>query len=418
MSTSAVMDRNALQIEPGEEAHIAVTIRNDSSIVESYSVSVVGTAASWARVDPETVSIYPGKSEVVTVSFRPPRSAKLPAGEVAFGVRVVPSERPEDSAVPEGIITVSAFRQTEAELAPRMSRGGTGARIRLAVDNFGNVPLSATISATDPAELLSVVSAPTTLPVGPGAVGFGSLRIRPKKLIWRGQPVTHPYEVSVSIENQATIRLDGTYQQLPLISRWVVTALAALLAVLVVLAVLWFTVARQGAEAGAENAAEESASEAAGSAAAAQDSAIAAQEAAKIVSELLGQSQPTLTVAPTTIRLVVSSPADEEGTESSNTFPVPADRTLQITDLFFSNPQGDSGTLVLLRGEEELYRLGLENFRDLDFHFQTPIEVAGGGSITLQLTCSEVGSPPDEPTECAESLLVSASLITRAAEAE
>ena len=60
-------------------------------------------------------------------------------------------------------------------------------------------------------------------------------------------------------------------------------------------------------------------------------------------------------------------------------------RTLNITDLVFSNPDGTTGTLRLRRSGEDLMVLRLENFRDLDFHFVTPIVVGPGQQ--LQLRC-------------------------------
>ena len=55
-----------------------------------------------------------------------------------------------------------------------------------------------------------------------------------------------------------------------------------------------------------------------------------------------------------------------------------AGRTLYITDLVFSNPNGSTGALRLRRAGQDLMVLRLENFRDLDFHFVTPIVVGPG----------------------------------------
>jgi hypothetical protein len=39
-----------------------------------------------------------------------------------------------------------------------------------------------------------------------------------------------------------------------------------------------------------------------------------------------------------------------------------------------------------------LLRLRLENFRDIDFHFVTPIVVAAGQSLDLSLACTGSGT--------------------------
>ena len=62
-----------------------------------------------------------------------------------------------------------------------------------------------------------------------------------------------------------------------------------------------------------------------------------------------------------------------------------AGKSIYITDLVFSNPKAGSGELRLLRDDEELLVLQLDNFRDLDFHFVTPIVF--GDDEPLRLDC-------------------------------
>jgi hypothetical protein len=68
------------------------------------------------------------------------------------------------------------------------------------------------------------------------------------------------------------------------------------------------------------------------------------------------------------------------------------DRTLFLTDLVFSNPEGTSGTLRLRRSGQDLFVLNLDNFRDLDFHFVTPIGV--GTDQNLRLVCDGACAGP------------------------
>jgi hypothetical protein len=66
---------------------------------------------------------------------------------------------------------------------------------------------------------------------------------------------------------------------------------------------------------------------------------------------------------------------------------VPAGRTRYITDLVFSNPAAESGEVRLRRGNQVLLALRLENFRDLDFHFVTPIVF--GPNDRMDLVCQD-----------------------------
>ena len=68
------------------------------------------------------------------------------------------------------------------------------------------------------------------------------------------------------------------------------------------------------------------------------------------------------------------------------------DGTLFITDFVFSNPNGREGAVVVLRDATPLLQLRLENFRDYDLHFVTPIVITDGQSLNLSLVCSGGGT--------------------------
>lgn len=63
-----------------------------------------------------------------------------------------------------------------------------------------------------------------------------------------------------------------------------------------------------------------------------------------------------------------------------------------LTDLVFANPSGKAGTLKLKRGPLDLITLRLENFRDLDFHYVTPIVVQPGENLALVVSCTGAGT--------------------------
>jgi hypothetical protein len=65
--------------------------------------------------------------------------------------------------------------------------------------------------------------------------------------------------------------------------------------------------------------------------------------------------------------------------------------TLFLTDFLFSNPNGQEGAIVVLRNAVPLMRLRLENFRDYDVHFVTPIVIAEGDQLNLSLVCEAAG---------------------------
>jgi hypothetical protein len=81
----------------------------------------------------------------------------------------------------------------------------------------------------------------------------------------------------------------------------------------------------------------------------------------------------------------------------------PTAGTLFITDLVFSNPTGAGGELTLERtspaGTSALLVLRLDNFRDLDFHFVTPIAVQAGETLAMVASCT-APVPPAPAVPC------------------
>src|SRR5690625_3422272 len=127
MSTTARLERTSVQLTAGSVETVPLQIRNDSDIVEGYRFEVLGVPGAWTTVEPaEITGLYPGTETTATVSFRPPRSADIPAGELSFGVRVIPTEQPSNVVVPEGRAEVLPFLETTAELIPRATRRPPG----------------------------------------------------------------------------------------------------------------------------------------------------------------------------------------------------------------------------------------------------------------------------------------------------
>lgn len=228
MSTTATLGSPLLSLEAGAEASVALHIRNDGEIVEEYKLRVVGPSGSWTEVVPGAVSLFPGQNTTASVEFRPPRSAEVPAGEFPFAVQVLPTEHPEEAVAPEGVLELLPFHQTTAELMPRQSRGCFGAQHRVAVDNYGNVPITVTLAGSDPGDLLNISCREPTLTIGPGLVEFARVRVHARNTIWRGMPAMHSFAVAAKPVDAPPVVLDGTHLQEPVLPRWIIKAVLAL----------------------------------------------------------------------------------------------------------------------------------------------------------------------------------------------
>lgn len=409
-----------MTVSPGGTATTTLTVRNDGDIVEAYTLEVVGDCAAWTTVEPARVSLYPGTSETVTLTFAPPRSHEVRAGEAPLAVRVLPAERPESVVVPESTVTVEPFHELRTELEPRRRRGWLGARFRTAVQNRGNTPVDVALAGRQDGEDLRLAFAPDKKRLEPGESAEVRLKVRARKLIWFGEPITWPFEVlateaaEADAESRATEAeaeptggsepLPGEFAQIPVLPKWLLIVLAALLALLLA----WFALVRPAVQSTAKQA----------GAKAAQEETERGKEQGSTPpggaeNPAGGQGEGTGPdgtgpggggsgpggggnggaggggrQASETIDVQTRAGATEEGA-----YKVPAGKVFGVTDIVVANFQGDEGVVTISFGERKITTIALETFRNQDYHWVTPIQVPENATVTASVTCAKPGTP-------------------------
>ncbi|THA72984.1 hydrolytic protein [Streptomyces sp. A0958] len=406
-------------VSPGAEATTTLTVRNDGDIVEAYTLEVVGDCAAWTTVEPARVSLYPGTSQTVTVRLAPPRSHEVRAGEVPLGVRVLPAEHPESVAVPEMTVVVEPFRELRAKLEPGRRRGWLGARFRTSAQNRGNAPTEVVLGARQAGEELRLAFTPERRRLEPGESAEAGLRVRARKLIWFGAPAAWPFEVVVAeaetegagVEDGQPGRpepLPGEFAQLPLLPKWLLIVLAAVLALLVA----WFALVRPAVrstakEAGAKAAQEQNREPRQGGATTGTTT-----DGGQGQSEKQGQGATagadgsggagtgggsgSTGGAGGANGLQTSETIDVQtraGAERTGTYQVPEGKTFGVTDIVVANFQGDEGVLTISFGQRKITTIALETFRNQDYHWVTPIQIPEKAAVTVSVTCSKPGTP-------------------------
>ena len=127
MGAVAHLESGLVAVTPGSQTTVQLRARNTGSVVDQLTFQILGDAQAWTTVTPPSLSLFPGAEEAVTITFSPPRTAQVPAGQMPFGVHVISKEDPAGSVVEEGVLDVAPFSDVFAELAPRTSRGRRGA---------------------------------------------------------------------------------------------------------------------------------------------------------------------------------------------------------------------------------------------------------------------------------------------------
>ncbi|GIG59453.1 hypothetical protein Lfu02_38250 [Longispora fulva] len=393
MTTLAVLTSTMLEVAPGSQTTCELTLRNNGDVVEEYRFEVVGDAAPFAAVEPAVVSLYPGAETVVVVSFHPPRSGSVPAGELPFAVRVLPTEHPGSAVAPEGVLHVLPFTDTGAELTPRTSQGRR-ARHELAVDNRGNVPVTVQVAGGDPDGKLLVSPRPSILTVPPGQAVFARVVVRANSRLWRGQPVTHPFQVTVTADDGSRpIALDGAIVQNPVFSRTLARLVAGALALVLAGAAVWFLLLKPAVKSTAKESVRAPLTQVAEKA----DNAEQVAKEAKAKAEGSPPPPPPPVQPPATVhanyRFRLENLAANGATASGTPLTLGAKTSLSVTDMIFQAPQGDTGKVEVLVDGQVIMTLSLANFRDLDHHLGTPVDVPAGKTVTLRTTCTTAGAP-------------------------
>lgn len=442
MTATARLAPSSLSVEPGESQQVTLHVRNGGDIVEAYRFEVVGAPSAWSVVEPAELSLYPGTGDTVTLTFRPPRTPDAPVGQLPFGVRVLPSERPQEVTVPEGAVEVLPFHEVEAELLPRSNRGRLRAGFQVAVRNRGNMPAEVTLGTWDTDEKLRYRVHPDKAELAPGEEGHLKLTVRPRHRILRGAERRHAFQVRVVREGEPGEPLDGAYEQRPLVPAMLPKALAVTAAIAAGLAAAWFGLLKPTITSTAGAAVTSQASQAVQSAvkeqqkevdsvasAAASQSAAAAGAGAGAGAGAEPSAQPSGSASKAASGAPVAasgaggagganfytplSVRAKSGASAVATFIVPKGKTFLISDVLLQNPQGDSGTLTLDIDGSQVSLLALENFRDMDSPWVTPLQVLAGGKVTMTVACRAPGAPPaaPKPTTCAESALLNGRMV-------
>ncbi|MER6382982.1 hydrolytic protein [Streptomyces sp. NPDC001250] len=426
----------AVTVTPGGTASTRLTVRNDSDIVEAYTLEVVGDCAAWATVEPERVSLYPGTSETVTIRLDPPRSPEVRAGDVPLGVRVLPAEHPESVTVPETTVHIEEFHELRTELLPRRRRGWLRGRYRMAVRNEGNAPVRVALTPQQPGEELRFAFTPAELPLEPGESAESRLRVRTGRPVWFGKPVVWPFSVRATDTAAAEggerpgalVRppLEAEFVQIPVFPKWLLALLAALIALLLA----WFALVRPAVRSAAKQAANEAVQPrlTPGGQSGQNGQSPGAGSGGKPGTGTQGGKGTTSgngggsgggggdagtgQQSSTTIDVQTSGGQDETGT-----YVVPKGKVFGITDIVVANFQGDEGLMTITFGDRKITTIALETFRNQDYHWVTPIKIPEDAKVTMKVTCAKPGTPATgrQAQQCHEVLNVSGVLsdVTR-----
>src|SRR4029077_13795308 len=87
VGASVTLVTAALVVDPGQEVSAEVRVRNTGSVVDEFTLDVLGDAAGWAAAEPAVLSLFPGAEGTAKLVLRPPRVASTLAGVLPYALR-------------------------------------------------------------------------------------------------------------------------------------------------------------------------------------------------------------------------------------------------------------------------------------------------------------------------------------------
>ncbi|MFW6063011.1 MAG: Calx-beta domain-containing protein [Chloroflexota bacterium] len=220
-----------VEVEPGGEAVVQITILNQGVTVEDVQVRVEqqGIASTWIRVNNGAIKLMPDEAKSLTLTVAPPHGSTIEAGQHAFQV-LVTSSRGEHASI-KGSVLVDRWEDDLLEMHPRKLQEGIDAR--LSVHNRGNFDNRYQIVGIDDADALEfefdqpqnvtrtdVTEEGLWISVPSNEEARIPFTVGAKKRPWlRAPTIPYPFQIRVRSETSDWQALDGQLSVQPRISR-------------------------------------------------------------------------------------------------------------------------------------------------------------------------------------------------------
>jgi beta-lactam-binding protein with PASTA domain len=215
-------------VTPGQRAIILGQIRNESSIVDNYDLSVSGLPEGWWTVTPATAYLVPygtggAYEQEVQVHLHPPKSPEAHAKDWPF--EVVASSRAYGTQVAGAAATVGVepYQDVAAKLTPDRASGRLKARFKMTVSNRANAPATVELAGEDQDGECTFRFAEPAVTLPPGGVIEAPFTCFPPSQIWLGRPRDRPIKVSATpagVEEPQMPPAQGVYRQKPWLPWW------------------------------------------------------------------------------------------------------------------------------------------------------------------------------------------------------
>jgi len=226
------VDRRRAPATAGAPVVFTLTITNTTDLIGGYTARVLGLDPTWVQTEPERLSLFPGATDIITITVTTP--AGLRAGDRRFAVQVRELTPPTRTTVVDLDLEIAAAPMVELDLDPRTVTAGKRGTFGLLVDNVGNTQVAGALIGHDDQEKIRYRFTPPTLDLAPGEHAAIEVKVKARRR-FIGQPVVRPFVLRINDgrEPDQQPKTNATFMQRPLIARGAVSLLGLLASITV-----------------------------------------------------------------------------------------------------------------------------------------------------------------------------------------
>ena len=389
VSVQAWFSSDEVEIEPGSSLTLKLSVHNLGESTESYTIVPSGLTANWVAVERASVTLFAGSQDVVDVEISPPKLPTTTAGPTVVGVRIIPNDDPDETAVAETTLDVQPFDDRRIVALQPVLRSRHRANYEFMVENHGNGLASCRLRLVDASERIDGSFDPPAVGVTPGGASLVRLKAKARRGLFRRSTRTLDFEVEAEQPGHEPTATRMSLVQPPTVPGALLGRIAAVALVLGAAAAAWFGVVRPEIRDAAQDRVDERLTRFEG-----------------LVDEAVEAG--STDIAPNTTVPEVTDPTLDEGeprfarlkvAPSSNatadeTFTVADDELFDLTDIRLENSGNDGGRATLSINGDEVFLWRLDNIRGSYFEpLLTPFRLEPGDNVTFSVRCDTVGDP-------------------------
>lgn len=237
-SARLTLDAGRFSVDPGGSVTLALTVRNEGSIVDQFLVALEGIPASWLSSQLPTVELLPDTQKTLLLSIQPPRVPQSRAREYHLTLRATIQKTDVEAGRTTATLMVQPFYSFTAELLPPEVRAGR--QSKLVITNQGNTPQTYQMLWQDRKQNLQF-EAPETVVIDPGETDEVAWRAAQRQRAWFGNETSEAFTVAIIPTNRQSEKQEksGQITSTARLPRWTTAAPIALLALLMGVRTFW-----------------------------------------------------------------------------------------------------------------------------------------------------------------------------------